>query len=241
MVVVIIKDEEFEKIKKEMTFLSRGKGSEGRVYRYNDLAVKILKNPTYPHIEDGYNFLQRLNAERFTLIKDKIYENNRMIGFTMDFVDDKYEPLDYVPMSKFISDFKMINTDLSMFNKNKVYLVDVHKQNVLFNGSTYVIDTNSYMPVDVYRELREESQTEDEVVKKVAKNNLTHINVGLISFLGYRLSSKFSEEEKARFGRGLIADMGGISNNLIYIGDYLQSDVSSFDTLESYAKRRLEK
>ena len=57
-----------------MVPIDNGEGREGRVFKYENLAVKIFKYPVYQHQEDGYDFLMNLKANRFVLIKDKFYE-----------------------------------------------------------------------------------------------------------------------------------------------------------------------
>lgn len=233
----IISGEQLNKIKTNMVPIDNGEGREGEVYKYQNLAVKFFKYPVYKHQEDGYDFLMKLKANRFILIKDKIYENNTMTGFTMDYVDDKKEQLSNVNMPSLMADLHLLKEDLLMFRDNKVYLTDVHIRNIMFNGKLYIIDTNSYMPLDVYTELNDSKYTEEQMKSNIHQENLRMINEGLLEFLSVRLNSLyFNSREKSNFYDIM---QKSVSNN--YIGDFLKEDTKGCSTWADYAEKKLYK
>lgn len=231
----IISGEQLNKLKTNMVPLHNGEGREGEVFRYQNLAVKFFKYPVYKHQEDGYDFLIGLKANRFVLIKDKIYENSTMTGFTMDYVADKKEQLSNVNMSSLMSDLHLLKEDLLMFRENKVYLTDIHIRNIMFDGNLYIIDTNSYMPLSVYTELEDKTLTDDQMKNIIYQENLQMVNEGLLEFLSVRLNSLyFNAREKSNF-YDLMQKL--VSNN--YIGDFLKEDTKGCSTWEDYAKKKL--
>lgn len=222
-----------------MVPVPNGTGVEGTVYRFHNLAVKIFKRPVFKHMEDGYDILHSINTKSFVLIKDKLYENGTMTGFTMDYINDDFRPLDNVSMSSLISDLKIIKEDLTVFLQNSIYLVDVHKKNIMYDGHIRVIDTNSYQPLSVYTELLEVGESIEDKRLDIKKNNLKHINKGIASFLDYRLSNNFSEEAREKFGRGLVNKMKELGNHSVFIGDYIEYDMGKCKTLGEYVNKRL--
>lgn len=231
----IISGKQLNKIKINMVPLHNGKGREGEVFRYQNLAVKFFKYPVYKHQEDGYDFLMGLKANRFILIKDKVYENNTMTGFTMDYVDDKKERLSNVDMSSLMSDLHLLKEDLLMFRDNKVYLTDVHIRNIMFNGNLYIIDTNSYMPLSVYTELEDKTLTDDQMKNIIYQDNLDMINKELTRFLSDSLNLwEFSIQDQFSLYDEIINSVG---NN--YIGDFLKEDAKGCSTWYAYAKKKL--
>ena len=236
---MVIKDNAVKKLKNEMRVLVDGRGAEGTVYRFHNLAVKIFKRPIFKHLEDGFDVLCNTSTKSFVLIKDKIYENDVMIGYTMDYIDDDFKFLDDIDMKNLISDFKMIKGDLGVFLESNIYLVDVHKKNILYDGHVHIIDTDPYLPLSIYTELLEDGESISDRKLDIEKNNLKHINTGIASFLAYRLSSNFSEVEKEKFGRGLVSKMEELGNHSIYIGDYIEHDAVKCKTLGEYVNQRL--
>ena len=231
-------DKEFNTIKSNMIKVDGASGREGDIFKYSNLAIKMLKRPVYQHMEDGYDYLMNLSTKRFILMKDKIYRDNHMIGYTMEYIDDKKKPIDGMPMSTLISELAKIKEDLEMFKKNGVYIVDVHGNNIMYNNGLHIIDTASYMPISVYTELKDDSITEQEQKDRIYQENLYQINAGMAEFLSNRLSENFTQTEKNDFKQKLYQDLleGG---QRIYIGDYLKNSSSDSETISTYVSKRL--
>lgn len=218
-----------------MVPIDNGEGREGRVFKYENLAVKIFKYPVYQHQEDGYDFLMNLKANRFVLIKDKFYEQNMMQGFIMDYIENKKSRFEHVNMTTLLSDLTLIKKDLLMFKENKVWLTDVHMGNIMFNGNLYIIDTNSYLPLDVYTELNDDTCTEEQMKNIIYQDNLYMINEGLLKFLSAHLNLReFTIQEQHSIYDNIINSVG---DN--YIGDFLKEDAKGCSTWQAYAKKKL--
>ena len=71
----IVSGERLKQIKQNMVLLDNGEGKEGFVYKYDDLAIKILKHPVYAHQEHGFDFL----AASFARTKDDILKVRQII------------------------------------------------------------------------------------------------------------------------------------------------------------------
>ena len=231
-------DKDFDTIKQKMEKVDGASGREGDIFRYNNLAIKILKRPVYKHLEDGYDYLMTLSTKRFVLMKDKIYQDSRMIGYTMDYIDDSKTPIDDLPMTTLISELEKIKEDLETLKKQGVYIVDVHRNNIMYNNQLHIVDTASYMPISVYTELVDETLTETEMINSIHKDNLFQINAGISEFLSNRLSEKFTQKEKSDFKQKLFKDLLEDSPQT-YIGDYLKNDFDNNSTISTYVTKRL--
>lgn len=231
-------DKDFDTIKQKMEKVDGASGREGDIYRYNNLAIKILKRPVFKHLEDGYDYLMTLSTKRFVLMKDKIYKDCHMIGYTMDYIDDNNSPVDNIPMPLFISELEKIKEDLETFKKHEVYIVDVHGNNIMYSNGLHVIDAASYMPLSVYTELKDYSLTEQEMKNNIHLDNLVQINTGMTEFLTNRLSQSFTQEERDIFKQKLLKDLLECSKET-YIGDYLKNSSSDSETISTYVSKRL--
>lgn len=226
----IVSGEQLKQIKQNMVLLDNGEGKEGFVYKCGDLAIKILKHPVYPHQERGFDFLMRLNAKRFVLMKDKLCENNTVQGFTMKYIENKNNEFHSITINKLLSELTLIKQDLLMFQENKVWITDTYANNIMYNGNLYIIDTNSYLPLDVYTELNDGIHTESEMKNIIYQDNLDKINEGLLGFLSSNLDSakqkSFNETMKDLLGN-------------CYIGDLLKEDTKGCSSLDEYVKKKI--
>lgn len=125
-----------------------GKGSEGEVYQYHDLALKVHYNKACSYMDESTaKKLSKIKTERFLMPQSLIYDKKkRFIGYTTTLLKKKdIEENRKLNKDELIKELFIISNDVINLTKNKVLLKDVSTiDNILFNGSINFIDPGIY-------------------------------------------------------------------------------------------------
>lgn len=120
-------------------------GSE--VIAYND------ENTVYKIYRDDYKFahkfcldldyLSSLKTSRILMPESKLFQDKKLVGYTMKLVSNPNNILD-APMSSLLDELSIIQNDIETISKANVRLFDINKSNYIYNGGLYFIDPGNY-------------------------------------------------------------------------------------------------
>lgn len=131
-----------------------GDGTEGIVYKYKNKALKIY----YPEaINDGFGskeknhlYLTNIQTKQIILPNSLFYNViNDYSGYITEYQEDpnRGEVNTNIINStsrNFIKNLRIVENDINTLSKNFVLMADVKKQNVIYNGTLYIIDPGRY-------------------------------------------------------------------------------------------------
>ena len=129
----------------QLEFLSNI-GQEYRVFKYDKDVIKIFKKDyKLEHTSKKIiEYLKKIETKRILMptgfIKDK---DNNLIGYKMKYVSgNRFLNEDYV--EDFFMELTIIKDDIEMLSNNGVRLLDINKNNTIYNGGVYMIDPGNY-------------------------------------------------------------------------------------------------
>ena len=235
----IIGEDEYQTINKKMVDTDCF-GMNGHIYRLDNLAIKMFLEPI--DITDTvlrqYKILSELKTKRFVMPKDIICKCDQIIGLTTSFIEDKKEPLNNLNMNLLSNELKIIKEDLKLLNDNRIMLIDCHEGNLLFKNGIYIIDTQSYEPLEIYQKSCNKLVSPER--SQTLKNyNLFRINNAIINFLSNRLSGKLYHNSKTDFVLLMydeIKQRGGQDET--YIGDIIEEDKMDNQNFKQYVQKK---
>ena len=147
-----------------------------------------------------------------------IMKGNELKGYKMPYIKGKMDILD-TPMGELIDELHLIDEDIKLLSNSLVRLVDINKENTIFNGKLYLIDPGNYYINDVndlliYYQNKEISEEEKQNLimnwnyNKLNKlmHELLFMNNSDIDFYLLRKIIEFFEIERKK--DGLIYDAG---------------------------------
>lgn len=131
-----------------------GHGTEGTVYEFNDMAIKIFNSTRikygYSLSENKFKTMCKIPLDRFIMPNSLIYEkkNNtyKFVGHTMNLLKNKL-PLNNLfskDIKEFINEIKLLESDIEVLSDYKIKMYDF-LNNFYYNGKLYIIDTSYYM------------------------------------------------------------------------------------------------
>ncbi len=141
----VIKAETIENINLENLELLSEQGSEFTVYNDNDKVYKIFK-PNYKlDHKNNYEliYLSSIKTSRILMPKSLITKNGKLIGYSMEYIKNSSNVLND-KMKNFINELIAITKDIELLSKLNVRIIDINKNNVVYNGRLYIIDPGNY-------------------------------------------------------------------------------------------------
>lgn len=141
----VIKAETIENINLENLELLSEQGSEFTVYNDNDKVYKIFK-PNYKlDHKNNYEliYLSSIKTSRILMPKSLITKNGKLIGCSMEYIKNSSNVLND-KMKNFINELIAITKDIELLSKLNVRIIDINKNNVVYNGRLYLIDPGNY-------------------------------------------------------------------------------------------------
>ena len=141
----VIKAETIENINLENLELLSEQGSEFTVYNDNDKVYKIFK-PNYKlDHKNNYEliYLSSIKTSRILMPKSLITKNGKLIGYSMEYIKNSSNVLND-KMKNFINELIAITKDIELLSKLNVRIIDINKNNVVYNGRLYLIDPGNY-------------------------------------------------------------------------------------------------
>lgn len=195
-------------------------GTESVVYANDNYVYKIFrKNYKLGHkTPQELEFLASLKTKRILMPSSLIMKGNELKGYKMPYIKGNMDILD-TPMGELIDELHLIDEDIKLLSNSLVRLMDINKENTIFNGKLYLIDPGNYFINDIkallpYIENKE--PTHDEKIELIEAWNydklnklldeLLFINNDEIDFYLLRKIIEFFDQERAK--RRLKSNLG---------------------------------
>lgn len=120
-------------------------GSEVVVYNDESLVYKIFRdNYKFTHkTAEQLDYLSSLNTSRILMPMQKLFRNNKLVGFTMRYMPNG-KKISTEPMSHLLDELLIIQRDVEIISEAGVRLIDIDKSNHIYNGGIYLIDFGNY-------------------------------------------------------------------------------------------------
>lgn len=146
----IIKNGIKEHILCDSLSLLSDKGTEFLVYYYDNKVYKVFKDDYklgHKTIEE-LNYLISIKTSRILMPESLILDNGSLIGYSMPYINNSRDLFEE-KMSYFINELENVIFDIEILNNYSVRLIDINKNNIIYNGSLYFIDPGNYYINDI--------------------------------------------------------------------------------------------
>lgn len=121
-------------------------GQECKVFKYNDDVIKIFKKDyKLEHISrKTIEYLKQIKTKRILMPTGAIKDaDDNLIGYKMKYVHgNKSIDEDYV--ENLFNELTIIKDDIETLSDKGVRLLDINKNNTIYNGGLYMIDSGNY-------------------------------------------------------------------------------------------------
>ena len=209
-------------------------GEESLVYQYNDKALKIYRDVPRKKIlsEEMIDKLKKIPTKRIILPKGKLYEEEKLKGFYMPYVEGNRDEIYYYKKEKLVEELKRIYEDLKILGKESIVIDDLRISNFLCNeDSFYLIDAREYhlsknikdttkINIDTFRIF-----IFNDIIAEIMRKEGKKENIPLREIFGKFRKEKYKSYKKYEED----------------ILEYLIQNMESEETLSSYGKRLIYK
>lgn len=131
-------------------------GTEGRVYNYNDFALKVhwnKVNPRYCLDEKTAKLLLTIDTQRILLPRNTIYVKNKndkylYKGYATKYINNIKPLKDITTINslKLLEELELLYEDCNILTQNNIILYDLdYEENILYNGEIYFVDPGKYL------------------------------------------------------------------------------------------------
>lgn len=187
-------------------------GTEFVVYANDNYVYKIFrKNYKLGHkTPQELEFLASLKTKRILMPSSLIMKGNELKGYKMPYIKGNRDIFD-TPMGELIDELHLIDEDIKLLSNSLVRLMDINKENTIFNGKLYLIDPGNYFINDIKALLPyigNKEPTHDEKIELIEAWNydklnklldeLLFINNDEIDFYLLRKIIEFFNQERAK-------------------------------------------
>ena len=180
-------------------------GTEGKVYKYKDKAIKVYHDNLYKRIlsYDDINRLKDINTRRIILPNNIIYKLDGDCGYyggyESRYIKQDGNIYDYSKLDKdiLLEEINILESDIKNISDANILLCDLNNtKNIIYNnGKVYFIDAGSY------------------VFNKLGKYNTSNNNINEVG-LSIKYHLFLLQNSCINIGKELV------NNNLINIEDY---------------------
>ena len=185
-----------------------GFGKEVTVYKFGEKVIKIFHEERKTSIkrisDDGLEKLTEISLNCFLLPIDIIYNNEKIVGYTEKFVEEKEMNFDNI-------DFYLIKEDIITLSNNGFSIEDLFYNYIFTSDNLYFNDLTSYsyLKTDV-----------DFLKKQILNKNIIIMNNFLIGLL---LFDAFRKGQNSEYTKIYLANEYRLENcsNMFY-GDLLK-------------------
>lgn len=196
-------------------------GKEVEVYRINDIVIKIFHKDRKSGLEliseNGLKKLTKLKLNCFNSPKELIYDNNRIVGYIEEYIEDNYLNLELLK-----NNLDLLYEDILTLSNNGFIINDL-QYNYLSNNNTFkFIDMTSYKYINI--DNIKSDTAKEFMLNKILKDNIKTINIFLIGLLEYNAYRKDSEYELTKTNKAVMFNMEKCKD--IYYGEYLKKQNS---------------
>ena len=192
-------------------------GKEVEVYKVNDNVIKIFHKDRKSGLEfiseDGLKKLTKLKLNCFNNPKELIYDNDKIVGYTEDYIEDNYLNIELLR-----NNLDLLYEDILTLSNNGFIINDL-QYNYLSNNNTFkFIDMTSYKYINVDNIKSEVGK--NFMLDKILKDNINTVNIVLIGLLDLGAYRKNSEYELTKTNKAVMFNRENCKD--IYYGDYLK-------------------
>ncbi len=126
------------------------KGSEFIVYNDENTVYKIYrKDYKLSHkTKEELEYMSSLKTKRILMPSSLIIIDGKLNGYKMPYVKGKKNILD-TKMIDLIHELHIIDEDIKLLSKALIRLLDINRENTIFNGKLYLIDPGNYLINDI--------------------------------------------------------------------------------------------
>lgn len=148
----VILQNNHELIENIYTLEKIGSGHDGRVYRYKNKALKLLKqdvitrkNKGLMTYEKAIYFQDKIDLKRILKpIDTMLDENGIYVGYVMDYCDNSYNSEDFY-LSDLLDSAAYLKDDFQNLTKNNIIAKDINRGSyIIGNDFLYLCDTDKY-------------------------------------------------------------------------------------------------
>lgn len=198
-----------------------GDGCEAAVYRYDkNIAIKIYKNNGFKRKLDEETALglMKLKTKRILLPEEIIYnENNEMIGYKKKYKENYNHALKYINGLNLYNEILILKEDAYTLASNDYIISDLHRDNMIYDGSIYLTDPGSYEKI------------ENPKLNKFLYNQESLNELIIDDIIGFELE-QFLSKKKAK----TITD--DLHKKSEFIGDVIKDELVKSKNLRSYTR-----
>ena len=196
-------------------------GKEVEVYKVNDNVIKIFHKDRKSGLEfiseDGLKKLTKLKLNCFNNPKELIYDNDKIVGYTEDYIEDNYLNIELLR-----NNLDLLYEDILTLSNNGFIINDL-QYNYLSNNNTFkFIDMTSYKYINVDNIKSEVGK--NFMLDKILKDNINTVNIVLIGLLDLGAYRKNSEYELTKTNKAVMFNRENCKD--IYYGEYLKKQNS---------------
>ena len=196
-------------------------GKEVEVYKVNDNVIKIFHKDRKSGLEfiseDGLKKLTKLKLNCFNNPKELIYDNDKIVGYTEDYIEDNYLNIELLK-----NNLDLLYEDILTLSQNGFIINDL-QYNYLSNNNTFkFIDMTSYNYINVDNIKSEVGK--EFMLDKILKDNINTVNIVLIGLIDLGAYRKNREYELTKTNKAVMFNMENCKD--IYYGEYLKKQNS---------------
>ncbi len=202
-----------------------GKGCNGKVYKYNGEALKILYNDCCDLDLKTGDYLKDIKTKRILLPK-KIYldEEGSLKAYTTELITKSKTELYNISKDKFIEELYCIEKELNLLSEKYIYVTDWHLSNFIYDGMFRFIDSGTYIIDDL-----------QDIDNIEFQNNVELKN---FVFAGIIISKFYNDfNEKFKQLKVLQCEYSLLGCNST--SEFVEATMDRHDTLYQYAKKKI--
>ena len=133
-----------------------GTGYNGSCYYIGN--NKVFKELYYPDIiKDSIKNLLNVNIPSFVFPKELVYDDNKFIGYTMDYIEGvSLNTLNYAPLDDYLKEIELFEYNIASMTKRDLLMADFKEENIIYtkDNKFKVVDTDFYLKIkdrDLYK------------------------------------------------------------------------------------------
>ena len=161
--------------------------------------------------------LTKLQLNCFNNPQELIYDNNQVVGYIEDYIEDK--DLNLEILKEYLD---LLHEDIITLSKNGIIIGDI-QYNYLSNKNEFKLnDMTSYKYINIDK-IKNESNKEF-MIEKIYQDNINTINIFLIGILKYGAYRKGKQYELTKTNQAVMFNLKNCKG--IFYGDYLKKNNS---------------
>ncbi len=123
-----------------------GQGSQGKIYKYHNKALKVIRYEASDLTLEDYNHLQNIKTKRILLPEDAFTGiSGNLRCYTIELIKKNRKNQIYkMLMNQFVEEVYQIERELDLLSNNHVVIQDLILKNFMFDGIFRFVDAGRY-------------------------------------------------------------------------------------------------